>query len=870
MRLVAIFLVSVIVVGAGGSDAEEIVTPSKHANSPDSSAQNNQLQTVATDANQQRGEDQQSVEPALPDRLQLREFLVLPRVDKPGRRVLHQDPIDAAIADGSWQPPAEGDSVTSAMGRRVKWKLAITDAQGRLSGPAAAGGYAFATVHSPEERIMLLNANRHASVRVNGSWIAGDPFADGGAPQPILLNKGTNTFLFHLAQPGFRATLVAADKEVQLTTVDATLPDVIEGNDRSYWASIPLVNATNARLTGGEIRVTLSDKTQVARVPAIEPLTVFKVPVRLPTPADGLSPAKVQAALYLPRRDTGSMSPDPTAEIVFELVRKKPDQRHTRTYISRIDGSVQAYEVIPAKAGTGANTPGILLALHDLGISNEKFAEYFEPKTWAHTIVPQNRRSVGFVWEDWGAADAMEALADAAKHFEHDERRVSVCGHGFGAYGALRLALRYPDRFAGVGMSAGKASYFSDPGPASSNPAPIEDLLRRGAESRATAGILRNLSTLGVYLLHGAEDQRLPAAESRYLRSRLGEFHTDFVYHERPGAGHWWGPEGVDWPAMMEFLKHQSIPLPGDIARVDFTTAHPSDASSCHWASIEGQQQPFLVSRVVIDQDQRAQTFVGRTENVSRLSLSLGHLKRSGSVTVTLDNSPPLQARYRGRSPRLWFAKNKEGVWKVTRPLASEKSPQSGGQLKSAWDNRVVLVYGTGGNEEENRWAEAKAQYDAQSFLRRGNASLEVMPDSAFDATTEPNRNVVLYGNAETNAAWPALLSTSPVQIRQGRVDVSVQGSGRPEIGDDLAVLMVRRRAGSRTASVAVIGGTGIEGMRATNRMRYFVPGVPYPDLLIMEAGVLTNGVSDVRAAGYFGADWSVEAGDVQWRDIAL
>jgi hypothetical protein len=57
-----------------------------------------------------------------------------------------------------------------------------------------------------------------------------------------------------------------------------------------------------------------------------------------------------------------------------------------------------------------------------------------------------------------------------------------------------------------------------------------------------------------------------------------------------------------------------------------------------------------------------------------------------------------------------------------------------------------------------------------------------------------------------------------------------------------------------------------VKGMRVTTRLPYFVSGVGFPDLMIFDSSMLLNGASGVRAAGYFGNDWSVEKGDVVWR----
>ena len=173
----------------------------------------------------------------------------------------------------------------------------------------------------------------------------------------------------------------------------------------------------------------------------------------------------------------------------------------------------------------------------------------------------------------------------------------------------------------------------------------------------------------------------------------------------------------------------------------------------------------------------------------------------------------------------------------------------------------MLLVYGTQGTPEENAWAAAKARYDAETFWYRGNGSVEVIPDTAFRPDRERDRSVILYGNAQTNAAWSLLLAGSPVQAQRG----SVRIGDREERGDDLACLFVRPRPGSDIASVGVVGGTGLIGMRLTDRLPYFVSGVAYPDCTVLGAQMLTQGVEGVRAAGFFGMDWGVPSGEWVW-----
>jgi len=206
-----------------------------------------------------------------------------------------------------------------------------------------------------------------------------------------------------------------------------------------------------------------------------------------------------------------------------------------------------------------------------------------------------------------------------------------------------------------------------------------------------------------------------------------------------------------------------------------------------------------------------------------------------------------------------WFERQGDS-WSVEdAPEPTAKNPTRYGTFSSVFDNNAVLVYGTGGNDEENAWAAAKARYDAETFYYRGDGALEVLPDSKFDFNKDTNRNVVLYGNADTNRAWQQLLSSSPLEVRRGKVRVGT----RTETSDALAVLAVRPRAGSDTASIGIVAGTGPAGMRLTNRLRWFVAGVAYPDVMILDPKGLTDGTAGVRACGYFGLDWRPETGEI-------
>jgi hypothetical protein len=121
----------------------------------------------------------------------------------------------------------------------------------------------------------------------------------------------------------------------------------------------------------------------------------------------------------------------------------------------------------------------------------------------------------------------------------------------------------------------------------------------------------------------------------------------------------------------------------------------------------------------------------------------------------------------------------------------------------------------------------------------------------------------MLYGNSETNSAWYKLLKNSPVQIKNGVVRIG----SREYTGRDFACLFVRPVEGNDYNTVGVVSGSGIEGMKLTDRRLYLQPGYPFPDLMLFNGEFTSAGIKGVKSAGYFGLDWSVEKGEFAWSD---
>jgi hypothetical protein len=320
----------------------------------------------------------------------------------------------------------------------------------------------------------------------------------------------------------------------------------------------------------------------------------------------------------------------------------------------------------------------------------------------------------------------------------------------------------------------------------------------------------------------------------------------------------------VDWPPLFAFLQPHVRLSDAATAHVEFLTANPGIASTSRWVTVIAQEHPLDYSKVTIDRDVKTGAFKGTTSNVARLTLTPAASAAAGTaIRVDLDGTK-IDITPSGDG-RLHLAHDASG-WKAADPLdARLKNPLRSGGFKDAFRHRVVLVYGTGGTPDERARAFNKARFDAETFWYRGNGSVDVVSDKAFDPNQDRDRNVVLYGNADTNAIWATLLGGGPVDVRAARISI-----GEREFqGADLGIYFVRPREGSAIASVGAIAWTGAAGWAAVQPVQYFVSGAGFPDVMLLSADALRVGTAGIRAMGWFGNDWSVERGDFVWSAAA-
>ncbi len=787
-----------------------------------------------------------------------------------GRSAVTTDPIIGGLVTGELQPPQEGDpSGTGFRGTEHSWKSLSLGDDGAIEGEGLRGGYLYLTYEADAEEIVIVKPNGFSEVLINGVPRIADMYGKNWVMHPVKLHKGQNEFWCRLGRGRNKGLkLQAPEKPIYLTDVDATLPDFLTHESSDKWAAVRVMNATEATLDGLSIRAGEGDDSRTTEIAgSITPLTSRKLAFKVHDSADSPGEQVVQVELL----QHGEVVD--TAELQFAV--KELPKNYRKTFVSKIDGSVQFYGV---REGTSPSEtkPAMFLSVHGAGVNALGQAGSYKAKDWGHVVAPTNRREFGFDWEDWGRLDAMEVLADAEERFGTDPERTFLTGHSMGGHGTWYLGATYPGRWAAISPNAGWQSFFSYGrrfrGNQEEQPDPIKQMMDRAANTSRTLEMVRNYRPMGVYVAHGDNDRTVPVAEAREMREHLAKFHPDFAYFEEPGGGHWYG---VDHPYIFDYFKWHTRQDVRDLETLEFRVPSPGISHKCFYITLYQQEQPYdfcgVVSKQTIrsrrqrrhDEDISEREFDISTENLHCFAVDLSHCKGFEKVSIKVDDQL-IESLPWPESEEVWLEKN-EGTWKfVERPQRpEEKNPVRYGGFKDAFRHRMVFVYGTQGDEAENTWSYNKARFDAETFYYRGNGSIDVVPDSEFSLEAYQDRSVIIYGNATTNGAWQALLEDSPVQVRRGEI----QFADRLLTGDDLGIYMVRPRSDSDVASVGVVAGTGIPGCRSVNPNRYFVAGTGFPDLMILTPSMYTDGYDGLTVAGYFGNDWSVENGSFVWSE---
>jgi len=735
------------------------------------------------------------------------------------------------------------------------WKDTVTaDENGVVKHNFFRNGWAYGEYESKEDMTVILEGNGFQYLFVNGERFAGDYYSNGILRIPIPLKKGLNRFIVKPTRSGgFKIQLTPTSDQCSISPYDPILPDMREDALLDSFGAVVILNHTDKTLK--DVKLDVGDDRIFKKVKSE---AVNLIPYGLAKPAFQLKQLRQPYTDELDENGsyklTISLSYGKTSQTVnLTMAIRKFGQSYKVTKRSGIDGSVQYYHVLPPSNYDPNKSYSVYFTLHGAAVEATGQIGAYSQKSDGFIVAPTNRRPYGFDWQEWGRMDALETLNLFLANHRIDPERIYLTGHSMGGHGTWYLGALYPSMFSAIGPSAGWVSFtvYGRRGP---SPEIGDELLpfRLADLENDTLKLVENYTNLPIYVIHGEKDDNVPVTQSRTMVAELAKFHKDFIYHEQPGAGHWWddgstpGAECVDWTPLFEFFRrHVRVLYP---LSIKFKTPNQAISSSYAWLTVYSQIRPSDMSSVTADAEPRTGTVKISTDNIGILCLDLNKILSQNNAQILIDETSI--SVFTDKPVYLMKAQDKGWVI-IDTPSPMIKSPYRSGPFKLAFDKQMVWVYGTNGTDEENRAMIAKIRYDSQIWWYRGNGTVTIISDKDFDPDKFVGRNIILYGNADTNSAFNKLLKNCPIQVSRNEIKVREK-----VFQGDLGTFFLYPRLESDNNLIGVIGNTTVKAIRMNYQANYFTSGAVCPDYVVYGLDTLSKGLGGILECGYFDNEW--------------
>ncbi|APS00380.1 hypothetical protein BCY86_06585 [Pajaroellobacter abortibovis] len=466
------------------------------------------------------------------------------------------------------------------------------------------------------------------------------------------------------------------------------------------------------------------------------------------------------------------------------------------------------------------------------------------PTLDAFVLVPSGRGNS--MYREMGEEDVMHAIHLVTSQYPIDLSRISMTGVSMGGTGSTAIAFRHPDHFAAIAALCGYHSYFVRQDMAGKALKPWEQFL---AEERSPTEWAWNGLGIPLWVVHGIQDK--PESNSNVLIERYQKLHYPLRHHH-PFLGHnvWdWTyqqQKGAKW-----LLSHKKIRHP---KHVRFRTARLRTDQS-HWLRIHELKQPGLWGEV--DATIRSPVSIAiQATGVAAISIDRDPLLLSHKlpIQVSIQGStlqfPPDEPIHMHQVNHQWFK------GKAERPLLWKKKGLSG-PFRDIFHEPLLFVYGASIPEQASIHREI-----AQAFASvRGGVTTRypILSDTEFFERKEPlanSRCLFLIGNSASNRVVRALEFELPIRIVQNAIFLGEQRI----TGNQLGAAFIFPNPAKPDRYIAIVEGvTAVGAWRSLSLPDILPDFIIYDEQIASAKGQIVLGNSQVKAAGFFENNWSLQ-----------
>ena len=473
-----------------------------------------------------------------------------------------------------------------------------------------------------------------------------------------------------------------------------------------------------------------------------------------------------------------------------------------RGHVSRIDGSVQPYGLVVPDSyrPTGTYKFRLDVDLHD-GDETLNELNFLDQcrKTpadlaIADTIVlrPYGRGCNAFKFA--GEMDVLEAIDAVKRQYRIDDDRIFLRGFGAGGAGCWQLAVHYPDRWI---LAVPAASFVGMPQLGNLS----DDDFSALPEWQRKLLHLYDCPDWAANLYHCATIAYANADEAQTRTADLMEaaLQTEGIALRRiagTGANHSYDPQSKQTieSAIASIAESGGRDRnPNTLHFVTYTLHY----NRLGWIQIDGLAEHCQESRVDAQIAASGELTI-ETKNVTDLTLSFlpgwAPFDPASDVVLTVDNddlTPP-----RVLSDRSWTCqlhRDDQGEWKIgpREEKGLRKRPGLQGPIDDAFIDSFIMVRPTGkpSHDATGKWVQSEMERAIHQWNSQFNGQARVKDDTAVTDNDIASANLILWGDAESNAVIKRIADKLPIRWDAEHVSAGEQTvlRGRSRAAIDLS-----------------------------------------------------------------------------------
>jgi len=514
-----------------------------------------------------------------------------------------------------------------------------------------------------------------------------------------------------------------------------------------------------------------------------------------------------------------------------------------RSYVSKIDSNIQYYilhvpssynseKMLPVFVSLPAQLAKPKHFLESFRMANIRLFEKYEDlaNKYNMIIIEPNCRTTGepHIWNNIDEADYFEVIESVKKDYNIDSSRIYLAGFCSGSDFALRLAVRFPDRYPAIALVAPSITFTGNNNEWYNRTQPLN--------------YLENIKDLPILTIHSVLDPHSSIEVSNKL-FKLADKHDLKHYHYKRLESEFqtfYTDEHLE--EVFQFFKNSCInKTPSELNLSTYQLKY----GKSFWITLNEINFPLKANiHASIDNNKLTIT----KKNIKSYSVDL--------KTLPYDHSRPLIIIDNGIQVFDGFPKE------LMLGIHSEPEIEKGfisknkvieGPFSDAFLSKFIIVIGTKGVASENLLLQSIADTLKKCWKDRYCNSCIIKKDIDLSEQDIRTSNLILLGNFKSNFYLNKLSGKIPLLIKGSEIQIG----DRVVKGDNLAFYWIHPNPLNTNKYLAIIGNNNYNytslGFDEIGTVDYFdIANYGWYDYKVWQAD---NPVS-TKISGYFNSSW--------------